>query len=136
MANIGVVIGLALLIYELRESQNMAERDATVRRLNQMQEAVVEMALSDSLPAIRVRARTEGVHTLNEVELYRLQQWENSVRLRMSSQYVELLRGYLDEDTANEMVRTAAYFLPYWEELGFELGDSEFYQAIRKEAGR
>jgi hypothetical protein len=34
------------------------------------------------------------------------------------------------------MVRSAAYFLPYWEELGFELGDSEFDKAIKEEAGR
>ena len=135
-ANFGVIVGLALLIYELRESQNLAETDAAVRRLNQMQEARVEMAVSDSLPAIRVKARTEGVDTLNPVELYRLQTWESSVRGRMNSQYIEFLRGYLDEDTASGMVRTAAYFLPYWEELGFELGDSEFDEAIREEAGR
>ena len=135
IANIGVVIGLALLVYELRESQNLAETDAAVRRLNQMQEAWVEMAVTESLPAIRVKARTDGVHTLNQVELYRLQTWEFSVRLRMESQYIEFLRGYLDDDTANGIVRSAADFLPIWEELGFELGTSEFHEAIRVEIG-
>ena len=54
----------------------------------------------------------------------------------MRSQYIEFLRGYLDEDTANSIVGSAAYLLPYWEELGLELGDSEFHEAIREEIGR
>ena len=68
-ANVGVAVGLALLVDELRESQNLAETDAAVRRLHQMQEAWVEMAVSESLPAIRVKALTEGVDTLDAVEL-------------------------------------------------------------------
>ena len=136
IANIGVVIGLALLFYELRESQNLAETDAAVRRLNQMQEAWVEMAVSESLPAIRVKARTDGVQTLNQVELYRLRTWEDAVRVRMASQYIEFLRGYLDEATAKGIVRSAVFLLPYWNELGIELGDGEFAEAIREEAGR
>ncbi len=87
LVNIGVVIGLALLIYELRESQNLAETGA-------------------------------------------------AVRLRMRSQYAEYARGYLDHDTAELIVETASGFLPYWEELGYELGESEFEQAIGKAAGR
>ena len=135
-ANIGVVIGLALLIYELRESQNLAETETAVRRLNQMQEAQVEMAVSASLPAIRVKARTEGVHSLTDVELYRLQRWERAVRLRMRSNYIEFVRGYLDEATAKVIVRDAVEWLPYWEQLGYELGDNEFEQAIRTASGR
>jgi hypothetical protein len=83
-----------------------------------------------------VKARTEGVQALSAVELDRLQDWESSVRLRMQSQYIEYIRGYLDEETADGMVRSAAAFLPYWEELGYELGHNEFEQAIRKAAGR
>jgi hypothetical protein len=136
VANFGVVIGLALLIYELRESHNLAETGAAVRRLDQMQESRVAMAVSESLPAIRVKAMTDGVETLNQVELYRLQTWESSVRVRMNSHYIEFLRGYLDEDTANKMVKDAAGVLLYWEELGFELGDSEFDEAIREQVDR
>jgi hypothetical protein len=136
LANIGVVIGLALLIYELRESQNLAETDAAVRRLDQIQLAQLEMAVSESLPKIRVKALSEGVESLTAVELYRLQLWENAVRLRMRSQYTEYARGYLDHDTAELIVETASGFLPYWEELGYELGEREFEQAIRKAAGR
>jgi hypothetical protein len=135
-ANFGVVIGLLLLVLEFRESQNLAETEAAVRRLNQIQEAFVEMAVSETLPAIKVKARTEGVQSLTNVELYRLQTWEDSVRRRMRSQYIEFLGGYLDEATAEQVVRSAAGLLPYWEELGYELGDNQFDQAIRMAAGR
>jgi hypothetical protein len=136
VANFGVVIGLFLLVLEFRESQNLAETEASVRRLNQIQEAFVEMAVSETLPAIRVKARTEGVPSLTNVELYRLQTWEESVRRRMRSQYIEFLGGYLDEATAEEIVSSAAELLPYWEELGYQLGDNRFEQAISVAAGR
>ncbi len=101
-----------------------------------MQVAQVEMATSEFLAAIRVKARSDGVESLTPVEFYKLRQWESSVRLRMRSQYIEHVRGYLDQDTADGMLETAVYFLPYWEELGYELGDSEFDQAIKEAAGR
>ena len=136
VANFGAVIGLFLLVHEFRESQNMAKTDASVRRLNQIQEAFVEMAVSETLPEIRVKATTQGVQSLNDVELYRLQTWEESVRRRMRSQYIEFLGGYLDEGTAEQIIRSAVEQLSYWEELGYQLGDNGFDQAIRVEAGR
>ena len=53
--------------------QVLAETEASVRRLNQIQESFVEMAVSESLSAIKVKARIEGVPSLTDVELYRLQ---------------------------------------------------------------
>ena len=136
LANFGVVIGLALLVFELRQTQDLAETEATVRRLDQIQIAQVEMATSEKLAATRVKAFSEGVASLTPVELYQLRQWENAVRLRMRSQYIEYLRGYLDQEHASSILESAVEFLPYWEELGFELGDNEFHQAIKKAAGR
>jgi len=136
LANFGVVIGLVLLAYELREAQHFAETEAAVRRLDQMQEAQREMALSESLANIRVRAQSGAIESLSADELYRLQRWEYSVRLRMNSQYIQYVRGYLDEETADGIVQSAVNALPYWEELGYELGDTDFEQAIKRAAGR
>ncbi|VUX56330.1 protein of unknown function [uncultured Woeseiaceae bacterium] len=137
IANFGVVIGLALLIYELRQSQNLAEMDAAVRRLDQMQIAQLEFATSEFLVPARIKALSEGVDSLSAVELQRLRSWENTVRLRMLSQYIQYLRGYLDQETADRMINTAVAMLPFWEELGYELDDrTEFERAIRRAAGR
>lgn len=136
LANFGVVLGLALLVYELRQSQNLAETEAAIGRLNEMQEAQSELALSDSLAEIQIKARTEGAQALSAVELHRISIWESSVRLRMQSHYVRYLRGFLDQETAENVVADAASNLAYWEDLGYELGNSEFEQAIRQAAGR
>ena len=136
LANFGVVVGLALLVYELRETQRLAETESSVRRLNQMQEAQTAFALSDTIAALQVKAQSDGVDSLSTVELRRLQYWENSVRLRMRSQYIQFVRGYLDAETADGIVQAAVGSLPYWEELGYELGDNEFEQAIRQATGR
>ena len=136
LANLGVVVGLALLIYEVRESQKLAETEATVGRLNQMQVARLEFAMNEFLIPIKVKAKTEGVQSLSSVELVRLQEWESSVRLRMRSQYIQYAQGYIDQSTADGIVNAAAGDLPYWEELGFELGNNEFHQAIKNAAGR
>ena len=135
-ANIGVVIGLAVLIYEIRATQYLAETQALVRRGDQIQAAQVQMAMSESLAAIRVKAIGEGVQSLTDAELYRLQMWERAVRNRMGSQYVEYLRGYTDEAVGNSIVEAAVRMLPYWEKLGMELGEDPFAQAVKETAGR
>ena len=137
-ANVGVLIGLALLVYELRQAQHLAETESAVRRLEQIQAAQTQMALSDTLPAIRVKAQTSGAKSLTPVELFRLQYWERAVINRMSSQYILYERGYLDDRTAQQFVQTAANWLPYWEDLGLdiEVADSSFASAVREAAGR
>ena len=136
IANFGVLIGIVLLVFELRQTQHLAETDSAFRRYEQMQLAQLEMALSESLASIRVQALTQGINSLNPIELYRLQMWENSVRIRMQSQYDLYQRGYLDESTAQEFVSRAARNLPYWEELGLELGAGPFINAVKEAAGR
>ena len=130
------MIGLALLVVELRQSQHLAETDAAIRRFEQMQTAQVVMATSESLAEIRMRAELEGAQSLTPAELYRLRRWENSVRLRMQSQYLLYIRGYLDKETADMIVAGAVSNLEYWQDLGYELGNSEFEQAIRNASGR
>ena len=136
LANFGVVIGLALLIYEMRVTQHLAETEASVRRLNQMQEAQTDFAMSESLPQIVVRARSEGLQSLPADERERLRSWQTSVSLRMQSQYIQYVRGYLDQKTADRIVNAAVSRLALWDELDIYLGNSEFEQAIRQASGQ
>lgn len=136
LANFGVVTGLALLIFEIRQTQHLAETEASVRRLNQMQEAQTNLAMSESLPSIIVRAQSEGLQSLPADERIRLQSWETSVSLRMQSQYIQFVQGYLDQKTADRIVRAAVERLALWDELDIYLGNSEFEQAIRQASGQ
>lgn len=136
LANFGVVIGLALLIFELRQTQHIVETQATVQRLNQMQEAQVNFAISESLAPISVKANADGVQSLSESEFGRLQAWEWSVYLRMGSQHIQYVRGYLDKDTADRIVQAAVDRLQIWDALEVPLQDDEFGRAIKQAAGR
>ena len=136
LANFGVVIGLALLIFELRQTQHIVETQATVQRLNQMQEAQVNFAISESLAPISVKANADGIQSLSESEFSRLQAWEWSVYLRMGSQYIQYVRGYLDKETADRIVQAAVDRLQIWDALEVPLQDDEFGRAIKQAAGR
>ena len=133
-ANLGVLIGLFLLVVELNQATHLAETDAYVDRLNQIQEASVEFAISESLAQIRVKARTEGIDSLEREELSRLRSWESSVLNRMASQYYQYERGYLDEFTAQNVFNSAVQFAPYWNQLGLRMDNNEFSIAIREAA--
>ena len=54
----------------------------------------------------------------------------------MYSQYVEYQRGYLDPESAEAMLNAAASKLLLWEELGVNLGSTDFEQAVRRVAVR
>lgn len=133
-ANLGVLIGLFLLVFELNQVTYLAETDAYVNRLNQIQEANLEIATSESLAGIQVKARTDGVDSLDPIELRRLFYWESSVLNRMASQYYQYERGYLDEFTAKNVFNTAVQFVPYWEELGIRFENNRFAIAIKAAA--
>lgn len=132
--NLGVLAGLLLLVFELNQSTHLAETNAYVNRNNQIQESSVAFATSESLARIQVKAQTEGVSSLDPVELRRLLFWENSVLLRMSSQYYQYERGYLDEFTAQNVFDTAVGLVPYWEELGVRFENNKFSVAIKDAA--
>ena len=136
LANVGVVVGLLLLAYELREAQHFAETQAAVQRFDQMQSANTEMAMSDSLGRIRINAKSDGVPSLTPDEFYRLQRWEQSVVLRMRRQYVQYVRGYLDEATAEGFAGEVPEQFQYWQDLGVNLGNGEFSQAVVRAAGK
>jgi hypothetical protein len=138
VANLGVLIGIALLIFELRQAQHLAETDSAVRRLENIQAAQVQLALSDTFPEIRVKAQVEGVESLTPAELSRVRAWELAVINRLQSYFVQYERGYLDESTAQGFIEFAAGKLDYWEELGV-LGDAfegQFASAVLEAAER
>ena len=136
LANFGIVIGLVVLILELRQTQHIVETQAAVERQDQMQEAQVSFAVSESLALIQSKANSDGIESLSEDEILRLQAWEWSVRHRMRGQYVQFVRGYLDKATADRIVQAAADRLPVWDELGVLLFDDDFGRAVNKAAGR
>ena len=137
-ANIGVLIGLVLLVIEARHAINLSESDAYRHRGTEIQEAYQQVALSlDFFAAIMVKASEKGVDSLTPVENLRLSSWYTGVLLRMQNQFNDYTLGYLDETSYRLMLRAGAGFLPLCQELGVKLEDDfdpKFLQALSDQA--
>jgi hypothetical protein len=142
IANFGVVMGLVLLAYEVHQANKLAETDAYLDRLDQMQEAADEYAESQYLPQIYEKlGGYEGIYgsdfadrldTLTTVERYRLGSRERGVMLRMSGHYFQSLQGYIDESTGQKVLRDAKRRLGLWEILGIEIEGQAFAEALEE----
>ena len=142
LANVGVVVGLAILILEIDQTNNLAKAEAIQGRSDMIMQAQKEYALSAYLPEITAKYREGGVEALTPVELDRLQVWENARRVRMSAQYRQFQMGFLDQEIAERTVKDAALsFAQIWDDLGLESqGNSgsldgvstEFLQEVQK----
>ena len=93
IANLGVVAGLGMLIFEMNQATRLAETEAYVARVDQIQEAYLEYALSDQIPVISVKARAEGVNSLSSVERSRLRALEMARMLRMQGSITNIVKG-------------------------------------------
>ena len=125
LANLGVVAGLAILIVEINQTNNLAEAEAAQSRSDQIMQAQKDYALSEYIPEITTKYLENGIGALSAAEISRLKAWENARRIRMSSQYRQYLRGYLDRETADRTVQDAALtFAEVWDDLGLEIDGS------------
>lgn len=136
IANLGVVIGLAVLIVEINQTNKLAETDAYVLRLDQMQQAQLAFGESEYLPQIQLKYRSEGVQSLSALETQRLFRWETSVMLRMQGQYFQHTQGYLDQETGDRILLAAANRLQSWNELNVEIANPEFGRLVEQAAAR
>ena len=134
LANLGVVVGLAILILEINSANKLAETQAVALRLEQMQQAQLSFAESDYLPQIRLKAISEGVQSLSKLEQSRLRRWETSVALRMESHYYHYEQGYLDEETGELILSSAARRLKNWKDLDVELLNQRFKRLVEETA--
>ena len=135
-ANIGVIASILFLALEINQANKLAETQAQIFRLDQMQQASVSIAESQYLPEIVIKAQTEGFQSLSPTERLRLRSWENSVALRMQGHYYQYQQGYVDTETANLILRAAVDNLEDWAELGVEISDPEFRRIVEAAASR
>jgi hypothetical protein len=134
VANIGVIIGIAVLVYELNQTNRLAETQAEALRLDQIQLAQLAFAESDYLPQISLKAENEGVDSLPAIERSRLRHWHYSVMLRMENHYMHFERGYLDEETGQAILNAASRSLKIWRELDVVLPNKKFEEIVEETA--
>ncbi len=137
LTNLGVIAGLVLVAYEVRQATLQAEAAASQVVATEYADARREMALSPDLAEIFVKANTNGVGALTPVEKFRIRKWEEARRARMIGQFKQYQLGFLDRGTIEALIRgTADLEKGLWADLelspiGGEFGDE--MEAIREE---
>ena len=134
IANLGVLAGLVILILEVNQANKLAETQAYVGRLDQMQQARLSFAESEFLPDLDLKAANDGVQSLSEAERIRLREWYRSVLLRMESHYYYYEQGYLDAETGKIVLESAADTLEIWRELDVNFLDGRFKRLVEEAA--
>ena len=135
-ANFGVLIGLVFLVVELKQANDLAEASAYRARGEEIQSALQAIALSPDLAAIEIKAQKQGIAELSDIEVRRYQRWVEAALFRMQNQFNDYRLGYLNDDSYQAMLRTAASQYPRWIELGIPIDDREFRQAVEEAIAR
>jgi hypothetical protein len=133
LANIGVVIGLVIIIIEVRESNLQATSATTMARYTEIETSNRDFAMSDHLPAIYVQVETSGVESLDAEQLSRIQSWEMARILRMEGQFVQYQAGYLTESNYKIMLDVAREIEPLWKELNIQSRNTDFLKALERD---
>ena len=117
---VGIIGSLIFIGLELRQNQKLAKTNAYQTRMSEMQQAMVNLALSKDLAAIMVKLKLEGADALTEAELFRARTWAKGVQWRMESQYYQYKQGFLDDlainRTLDDIVTQGLY--EEWQKLG------------------
>jgi hypothetical protein len=134
LANVGVILGLVLVVVEIRQSNEQAAAAAYQSRIGDIEVAFQQYALSAQLPAIYVKLQESGLKSLSTEERDRVRSWESARRTRMQGQYYQYEQGFLDESAYRAMLRAARVQSSLWQalEVGKSLPDEEFDRAVRE----
>ncbi len=134
LGNVGVLLGLILVVVEIRQSNEQAAAAAYQTRIADIEVAFQQYALSADLPPIYVKLRESGLESLTAEEQERVRSWESARRTRMQGQYYQYEQGLLDESAYRVMLRAARGQSSLWQTLGIErvLPDEEFDRAVRE----
>ena len=139
LTNLGVVMGLVLLAYEIREANKLSTTQAYVERMDQMQQASTDFSESEFLPDIYAKigalawTSTDDagdIELLTDSERARLLSWERAVLLRMSGHYYQYKQGYIEKQTAEEVLNDARARIPLWNSLGIRIEGRDLRDAV------
>jgi len=137
ISSIGVIITLIYLAIQMRqnteamhESQRLARVDAMTTRSDSIERSATQAAINPEILEIRLRARSEGVEALSELEVARLLHWESARAMRLESQFFQWENGLLDDDYYDQFRRAIGNSAPLWEALGLDYGRPTFRAAV------
>ncbi len=125
-ANLGVLIGLILLIVELDQNSDLLRAQIHQARADNYESFMVEYADTEQLLQTMVKFRAAGaprdvsaLEQLDPVERDRLRSYFNGRVAGYDNLYYQYRNGFLDEDFYSiRVVNTVRTWAPVWIELG------------------
>lgn len=119
IANIGVVIGLFALIFELRHSSQVAEVAAYQTRIAEIQGMSLELALSSELSIVLEKYESKGIDALTPEERRRVGAWYQVILRQMQGQYYQYQNGFLERAVIDRtLLDISNGIYQSWEQLG------------------
>ncbi len=106
LTNLGVIAGLVLVAYEVRQSTLQAEAASSHDFASGVQVTRRELELSADLAEIYAKANTNGVESLTPVEKFRMTEWEQANKMRTIGQVIQYRLGFLERGAMVAMLPT------------------------------
>ncbi len=140
-ANIGVVIGLALLIFEIRQNSELVRAQIHQSRSDNYISERQAFADSEFLLPVTVKLRAAGeindvatLDVLNATERDRFRRYLQARHADYDNLYYQYRLGYLDESFyQSRVVLSIKRLSPMWKEFGLtEGGTPEFLAEIKR----
>lgn len=100
-ANLGVLIGLIVLIYEVRQNTAMMEAQINQQRTDTALSEQQSNYNSDHMPAIRLKILNN--EDLSDEERFRYSNWMRAFNRNMDNQLWQYNRGFLGENIPRSM---------------------------------
>jgi len=119
IANIGVVIGIFVLVAEVNHASKLAEVGAYQTRMKDIQELNLQLALSETLADILNKSDADGVAALTPGEFSRAQSWYATILRGMQGQYYQYQQGFLERESIDRTLDDiAGGIYEKWEKFG------------------
>ena len=140
-ANVGVVVGLALLIIEIRQNSELVRAQIHQSRSDNYVSERQAVADSQFILPVTVKLMTAGdyldpanLDVLDPTERERFRRYLQSRHADYDNLFYQYRLGYLDESFYQSRVAgSIKRLLPMWEELGLlEYGTPEFQKEIER----
>ena len=143
-ANLGVLLGILLLAYEINLSRTVALAEIYQGRAHSRSESGLQIALSTGIFAqadqrLQELLQTQGVASavaqLTPEERYALFNWHNSLMIRFDNVAFQYEQGLIPEAYFDTLKRGLQRFMPIWRELGIDIPDTsrELFESIAPE---
>jgi len=129
-ANLGVLVGIFFLAYELNLSRTAAIAEIYQGRANSRSEADLQRALSSPnfvaadikfQSLLRTHSVKDAVSQLTEEERYLIRLWQSSLLVRFDNVAFQYSIGLIPDLYFEDTIRGIQRFMPIWEELELEL---------------